>query len=169
MKPLDRHLCGHFVLPAAVGWPVGVKVLRDSESGATGVSEAIVNRLRQQWPGKGITRPYTGGVKAQVTDGRVVDLEQQTRPLQLTLLSREGDMRITLAFVVLPGHSDVFTLGIQTLKECLGIDVGKQVKEKIEERKGAGTTKARPTIAVGDVEEQARGRGFCTARFRSKC
>lgn len=62
------------------------------------------------------TRPNTGSMNAQVADGRLVDLEQQTLPLHLPLVSGWGDVRITLPFVRVPGQIDVLILGDKTLR-----------------------------------------------------
>lgn len=116
MVPLESHFSSCLKLLRIVGRPVNVKVLLHSGSGVIAVWETIDHRLRQQWPGIEFTRPYTGGVTAQVAEGRSVDMKMQTIPLQLTLVSPWGDVRITLPFVVVPGQADVVILGDKTSK-----------------------------------------------------
>lgn len=76
--------------------------------------------------------PYSGGTKAHVANGHVVILERQTALMHLTIRSSWGDVRITFAFIVMQGHSDVVILGDKMLKETLGIDVIKKLREIIE-------------------------------------
>lgn len=159
---LDRHLDGRLELPGSVGGPVELKILLDSGSGVTGLFKAMCHRLRQQWPGVDPTKPYTRRMMAQVADGRKMDLEQQTLPLQLNLLLKWGDGQRRHANNLIvcggTGSDRCGHIGDQTLRVCLGIDVEKQVKEKMQKLRGAGTAKAGPAVARGNAEEQARER-----------
>lgn len=74
-------------------------------------------------------------MEAVRADGRLLAVELQTLPLHLTLASDESeqrrDMRITIPFAVVTGCNDVKPFGDKTMKECLGLDVGRLVKEEI--------------------------------------
>lgn len=109
--------------------------------------EAIDHRLSPQWPGVELTRPYPGGMKAQVDHGRVVHPEQQTLPLHLTLVSGWGDVRITISFVVVPGQTDEVILGDKTSRETFG----HRCHATAESNGGAARRRQRGAAEAGSV------------------
>lgn len=89
----------------------------------TALSADVLHRLQQQWPGRELPRPYTGVLKAQMAEGRELNLTEQTVPLHIILASSWSHVRITLTFLIVPGKSGVVTLGGLTLRKKLDIDV----------------------------------------------
>lgn len=88
-------------------------------------------RLQLQWTGTALETD-TGKLKAQVADGREVDLTEDTISLNLIFASCWGDMWITLPklpLMVLRGSSRAVILGAATIRENLGIDVMRQLKK----------------------------------------
>lgn len=102
---------------------------------------------------------------APAADGRRLDLELQAPLFHLTLACDGGDgernIRIAIPFVVVPGCNNVVTLGDNTIRECLGLDIGRIVKEKLMRLGDTNTVKVGSTSVCENAEEQAWEQGKC--------
>lgn len=88
--------------------------------------------------GEKIDRPHMGRIKVQVADGRVMELERQTVAMHLILISSWGDVRVTLALLVMLGQVRIVILRDNTLKEMLGIAIRRQLKATVKVMKICG-------------------------------
>ena len=110
-----------------------VKVLMDSGSGITAMSEELVEALRRQ-PGMmptALTQAFVGHARVVTSLGQESDIVTQSCPLHLTIESPWGPVRFTMPFIELPGGGDVVIIGQKTLREKLGTDVMTQLKASV--------------------------------------
>ena len=110
-----------------------VKVLMDSGSGITAMSEELVEVLRRQ-PGmvqNALTQAFVGHTCVVTSLGQKCYIVKQSCPLHLQIETLWGPARFTMPFIVLPGGGDVVIIGLKTLREKLGIDVMTQLKASV--------------------------------------
>ena len=124
MEALTQHVAGRLAVPGASA-AAEVKVLMDSGSGITAMSEELVEALRRQ-PGMmqtALTQAFVGHARVVTSLGHEYGIVTQSCPLHLTIETPWGPVRFTMPFVVLLGGCDVVIIGLKTLRENLGIDV----------------------------------------------
>lgn len=86
-----------------------------------------------------------------------MELKRPTVLVHLMLRSSWGDVRITLPFLVMPGHTGTVVIGDKTLKEMLDVDFMRQLQATVEGR-GIGSKKGSKT------EERRSGGRSATMR-----
>ena len=129
LEALTQHVAGRLAVPGNSA-AAEVKVLVDSGSGNTAVSEELLEALQGQ-PGMtqtALTQAFVGYARVVTSLGQACDDETQSCPLHLTIETPWGPVRFTMPFMVLPGGGDLVIIGQKTLKERLGIDVMAQLK-----------------------------------------
>ena len=93
-----------------------VKVLMDSGSGITAMSEELVKVMRRQ-PGMvqtALTQAFVGHARVVTSLGQECDIVTQSCPLHLTIETMWGPVRFTMPLIVLPGGDDVVIIGQKT-------------------------------------------------------
>ena len=104
LEALTQHVVGCLAVPGASGAAEG-KVLMDSGSGITAISEELVEALQGQ-PGmtqSALTQAFVGHARVVTSLGQECDIERQSCPLHLTIETPWGPVRFTMSFIVLPG------------------------------------------------------------------
>ena len=112
---LTHHLAERLAVPGASA-AAAVKVLMDSGSGGTAMSEELAETLRGQ-PGmtqNGLTQAFVGQMRVVASLGQECDTETQSAPIHFTIETPWGTGRFTMPFVVLPGGGDVVIIGQKT-------------------------------------------------------
>ena len=112
VEGLTQHLAGRLAVPCASA-ATEVKVLMDSGSGLTAMSEELVEPLRGK-PGMtqtALTQAFVGQALVVTSLGQKCDIETQSCPLHLTIETPWGPVRFTMPFIVLPGEGDVVVIG----------------------------------------------------------
>ena len=129
VEVLAQHVAGRLAVPGAAA-AAEVKVLMDSGSSITAMSEELVQALRGQvgMTQTALTQAFVGHTRVVTSLGQERDIETQSCPLHLTIDTPWGPVRFTMSFIVLPGGGDVVIIGQKTLREKLGIDVMAQLK-----------------------------------------
>ena len=132
VKGLAQHLAGRLAVPGAPA-AAEVKVLMDSSSSVTAMSEELVQALRGQvgMAQTALTQAFVGHARVVTLLGQGCDIETQSCPLHLTIDTPWGPVPFTMPFIVLPGRGDVVIIGQKTLREKLGIDVMAQLKTSV--------------------------------------
>ena len=128
LEALTQHVAGRLAVPGASG-AAEAKVLMDSGSGTTAISEELVEALQGQ-PGMmqtALTQTFVGHVRVVTSLGQECDIETQSCPLHLTIDTAWGPVRFTMPVIVLPGGGDEVIIGQKTLREKLGIDGWRRV------------------------------------------
>ena len=108
LKALTQHVAGRLAVPGASA-AAKVKVLMDSGSGITALSEELAEALRRQ-PGMmqtALTQEFVGHAHVVMSLGQECDVVTQSSPLHLTIETPWGPVRFTMPFIVLPGGGDV--------------------------------------------------------------
>ena len=143
VEVMTQHLAGRLAVPGAAA-AAEAKVLMDSGSGITAISEELVEALQGQ-PGMtqaALTQAFVGHARVVTSLGQECDIETQSCSPHLTIETPWEPVRFTMLFIVLPGGDDVVIIGQKTLRETLGIDVMAQLEAsalKAQERQdGAG-------------------------------
>ena len=129
LEALTQHFAGRLAVPGASA-AAEAKVLMDSGSGITAISEELAEALRGQ-PGMthtALTQAFVGHERVVTSMGQECDIETQSCLLHLTIETPWGPVRFTMPFIVLPGGGDVVVIGQKTLREKLDIDVMAQLK-----------------------------------------
>lgn len=67
---------GRLELHGADVGAVSVEILLDPGVGVTALSEDVFHRVQQPWKARGVSRPCTVALKAQVADGRLLNLTE---------------------------------------------------------------------------------------------
>ena len=137
MEVLPQHLAGRLTVPGASA-AAEIKVLMDSGSSITAMSEELVQGLRGQ-PGMtqtALTQAFVGHARVVTSLGQECDIETQSCPLHLTIDTPWGPVRFTMPCIVFPGGGDVVIIGQKTLREKLGIDVMAQLKASVLKAQG---------------------------------
>ena len=132
LEALTQHVAGRLAVPGASA-AAEVKVLMDSGSGITAMSEELVEALRRQ-PGMmqtALTQAFVGHARVVTSLGQECDIVTQSCPLHLTIETPWGPVRFTMPFIVLPAGGDVVFIGQKTLKEKRWIDVMTQLKVSV--------------------------------------
>ena len=143
VEVLMQHLAGRLAVPGASA-AAEAKVLMDSGSGITAMSEELVQALRGQlrMTQTALTQALVGHVRVVTSLGQECDIEMQSCPLHLTIDTPWGPVRFTMPFIVPPAGGDVVIIEQKTLREKLGIDVMAQLKASVlkaqERQDGAG-------------------------------
>lgn len=96
IAPWESHLCGLLELPGVAG-TVDVKLLLDSGSGVTELSENMSHQLREPWPEVKLRRPYAGSIEAVGAEGWWQDLRLQMSPFHLTSAGERATGRVACA------------------------------------------------------------------------
>ena len=137
VEGLTQHLAGRLAVPGTSA-AVEVKVIMDSGSSITAMSEELVQALRGQ-PGTtqtALTQAFVGHARVVTSLDQECDTGTQSCPLHVTINSPWGPVRFTMLFIVLPGGGDVVIIGQKTLREKLGIDVMAQLKASVPKAQG---------------------------------
>ena len=132
LEGLTQHLAGGLAVPGTSA-AAEVKVLMDSGSGITAISEELVEALRKQ-PGMtqtALTQAFVGHVLVVASLGQECNIETQSCPLHLTIKTTWGPIRFTMPRIVLPGGGDVVIIERKTLREKIGIGVMAQLKVSV--------------------------------------
>ena len=108
-----------------------VKVLLDSGSGMTSISEGVLARLQIDHPGFSLERPFQGAARVRTAFGEQRIVDRQTVPLFLTLMTPWGRVRFQLPFIILPGPGDLIVVGRVTLQEVLCVDVVESLERAV--------------------------------------
>ena len=112
--------------------PLGLQAVLDSTSGVTGISERLLERLRQHFGGLDVSPLKSGPCQVSVADGRALKARYQTtNDLQVTLQAPHGRISFRVAFVILPGSNDVMITGSKTLRESLDIDIMQAFHQRV--------------------------------------
>ena len=116
VEVLIQHLGGRLAVPGASA-AAEVKVLTDSGSSITAMSEELVQALRGQvgMTQTALTQALVGHARVVTSLGQECDVETQSCPLLLTIEITSGPVRFTMPFIVLPGGGDVVIIGQKTL------------------------------------------------------
>ena len=104
LEALTQQVAGRLVVPGA-SVAAEVKVLMDSGSGITAMSEELVEALPRQ-PGMmqtTLTQAFVGHARMVTSLSQESDIVTQSCPLHLTIESPWGPVRFTMPFIVLPG------------------------------------------------------------------
>ena len=104
LEALTQHVAGHLAMPGAFG-AAEAKVLMDSGSAITAISEELVEALQGQ-PGMrqtALTQALIGHARVVTSFGQECDNEWQSCPLHLTIETSWGPVRYTMPFIALPG------------------------------------------------------------------
>ena len=115
-EALTQHVAGCLAVPGASA-AAEVKVLMDSGSGITAMSEELVEALRRQ-PGmmqNALTQALVWHARVVTSFGQECDVATQSCPPHLTIETPSGPVRFTMPFIVLPGGGDVVIIGQKTL------------------------------------------------------
>ena len=131
VEALMQHVAGRLAVPGASG-AAEAKVLMDSGSGITAISEELVEALQGQ-PGMtqtALAQAFVGHARVVTPLGQECDIEAQSCPLHLTIETSWRQVRFTMPFIVLSGGSDVIIVQ-KPLREKLGIDVMAQLKASV--------------------------------------
>ena len=125
IEPLKYHFGAEVVARGGkTTKPLGLQAVLDSASGVTGISERLLERLRNHFGGVDVSPLTSGPCQVSVADGRAFkERYQTTDDLQVTLHVPHGHLTLRVAFVVLPGSDDVTIIGSKTLRESLDIDI----------------------------------------------
>ena len=137
VEGLTPHLAGRLAVPGASA-AAEVKVLMDSGSSITAISEELVQALWRQ-PGMtqtALMQAFVAHARAVTWLGQECDIEIQSCPLHLTIDTPWGPVRYTMPFIVLAGGGDVVIIGQKTLREKIGIDVVVQLKASVLKAQG---------------------------------
>ena len=124
LEALTQHVAGRLVVPGASA-AAEVKLLMDSGSGTTAISEELVEALQRQ-PGMtqtALTQAFVGPARVVTSLGQDCDIDTQSCLHHVTIETPWGPVRFTMPFIVLPVGGDVVIIGQKTLREKLGIDV----------------------------------------------
>ena len=127
-----QDVAGHLAVPGSSA-AAELKVLMDSGSEITAMSEELVEALRRQpeMVQTALTQAFVGHARVVTSLGQECDIVTQSCPLHLTIETPWGPVRFTMPFIVLPGGGDVVIIGQKTLREKLGIDVIAQLKASV--------------------------------------
>ena len=122
LEALTQHVAGSLAVPSASA-AAGVKVLMDSGSGTTAISEELVEALQGQpkMTQTALRQAFVGHARVVTSLGQECDIETQLCSLHLTIETPWGPLRFTMSFIVLPGAGDVVIIGQKTLSQRLGI------------------------------------------------
>ena len=110
LEALTQHVAGRLTVPGASA-AAEIKVLMDSGSGITAMSEELVEALRRP-PGMvqiALTQAFVGHARVITSLGHERDIVTQSYPLHLTIETPWGPVRFTMLFIVLPVGGDVVT------------------------------------------------------------
>ena len=138
VEVMTQHLPGRLAVPGAAA-AAEAKVLMDSGSDITAISEELVEALLQGQPGMtqtALTQAFVGHAHVVTSLGQDCDIEPQSCPPHLTIETPWGPVRFSMPFTVLPGGGDVVVIGQKTLREKLGIDVMAQLKASVLKAQG---------------------------------
>ena len=132
VEVLTQHLAGRLAVPGAAA-AAEIKVLMESGSSITAMSEELVQALRGQvgMAQTALTQAFVGHARVVSLLGQECNIETQSCPLHLTIDTPWGPVRFTMSFIVLPGRGDVVIIGQKTRTEILGIDVMAQLKASV--------------------------------------
>ena len=117
VEVLTQHLAGRLaVLGAAAA--AEVKVLMDSGSSITTMSEELVQALRGQvgMAQTALTQAFVGHSRAVTSLGQERYIETQYCPLHLMVDKPWRPVRFTMPLIVLPGRGNVVIMGEKTLR-----------------------------------------------------
>ena len=112
LEVLTQHVAGRLAVPGA-SEAAEPKVLMDSGSGITAISEELVEALQGQ-PGMtqtSVTQAFVGHARVLTSLGQECDFETQSCPLHLTIETQWGPVRFRMLFIVLPRGGDVVIIG----------------------------------------------------------
>ena len=132
LETLAQHAAGRLAVPGASA-AAEVKILMESGSGITAMSEELAETLRRQ-PGMmqtALTQAFVGHARVVTSLGQECDIVTQSCPLHLTIETPWGPVRFTMPFIVLPRGGDVVIIGQKILGEKLGIDVMAQLMASV--------------------------------------
>ena len=124
-----------FVIAARAGDPVTVKTVLDSGSGMTCISSRTAERLKEHFGGEYVVCDFDCGVKARVSDGRVIPIGERTVSVRVTLMTPWAPVIFDVTLAIVPGDDDVLIIGSKTLRERLGIDVMEGLRKAAAGRK----------------------------------
>ena len=112
LEVLTQHVAGRLAVPGA-SKAAEAKVLMDSGSGITAISEELVEALQEQsgMPQTVATQAFVGHARVLTSLGQECDIETQSCPLHLAIETQWGSVRFTMPFIVLPGEGDVAIIG----------------------------------------------------------
>ena len=132
VEALTQHVAGRLAVPGASG-AAEAKVLMDSGSGFTAVSEELIEALQGQsgMTQTALTQAFVGHARVVTSLGQECDIETQSCPLHSTIKTPWGPVRFTMPFIVLPAGGNVIIIGQKTLREKPGIDVMAQLKASV--------------------------------------
>ena len=158
VEGLTQHLAGRFAVPSASA-AAEVKVLMDSGSSITAMSEELVQALRGQ-PGMtqtALTQAFVGHTRVVTLLGQECHIETKSCPLHLTVDTPWGPVRFTMPFIVLPRGGDVVIIGQKTLGEKLDIDLMAQLKASVlgAQRRQDGAEMELTARSVGEPNDGA--------------
>ena len=90
-----------------------VKVLMDSDSGITAMSEELVEALPRQprMMQTALTQAFVGHARMVTSLDQEPDIVTHSCPLHLTIETPWGPVRFTTPSIVLPGEGDVVIIG----------------------------------------------------------
>ena len=104
LEALTQHVSGRLAVPGTSG-AAEAKVLIDSGSGTTAISDELVEALQGQ-PGMtqtALTQAFVGHARVVTSLVQECDVETQSCPLHSTMDEPWGPVRFTMPFIVLPG------------------------------------------------------------------
>ena len=119
IEPLKYHCGAELVARGGKTMePLGLQAVPDSTSGVTGISERLLERLRNQFGGVDVSPLKSGPCQVSVVDGRALKARYQTTgDLQVTLQAPHGRISFRVGFVIWPGTDDVMIIDSKTLRE----------------------------------------------------
>ena len=137
LELLTQHVTGRLAVPGASA-VAEVKVLMDSGSGITAMSDELVEALRRQprMMQTALTQAFAGHARVVTSLGQECDIVTQSCSLHLTIETPWGPVRFTMPSTVVPGGGDVVIVGQKTFREKLGIDVMAQLKALVRKAHG---------------------------------
>ena len=103
----------------------------DSGAGVSCISEKMAADLGAHFEGTRIVYPMTKTAKARVADGRELAIKNQTRRMNVTILTPWAPVEVTLSLAVLPGIDDVLIIGSKSMRERLGVEIMASLKDSI--------------------------------------
>ena len=132
VEVLTQLLAGRLAVSGASA-AAEVKVLMDSGSSITAMSEELTQALRGQlgMTQTALTHASVGHARVVTSFGQECDIETHSCPLYLTIDTPWGPARFTMPFIVLPEVGVVVITGQKTMREELDIDVMAQLKASV--------------------------------------
>ena len=123
------HVSGRLAI-SGVSAAIKVKVLKDSRSDSTAMSEELVQALQGQlgMTQTALTQAFVGNVSVVTSLSQECDVETQSCLLHLSIETPWGPVRFAMPLIVLPREGDVNIMAQKTLREKLSIIVMTQLK-----------------------------------------